>query len=74
MELKEKIIYYLKEIIKIPRASGDEKNISDYLVKFAKEHGYKVTQDDLYNVIIEVPSTIPGYAGPSVVLQGHMYM
>ena len=74
MELKEKIIYYFKEVVKIPRESGDEKAISDYLVEFAQEHGYKVAQDDLYNVIIEVPSTIPDYAGPSVVLQGHMDM
>ena len=32
----EKVFYYFEEISKIPRGSGNEKEISDYMVQFAK--------------------------------------
>ena len=70
----EKIFTYFEEISKIPRGSGNEKAISDFLVKFAKEHNLEVMQDEVLNVIIKKPAT-PGYENaPGVVLQGHMDM
>ena len=42
----EKIISYFKQISKIPRTSGDEQAISDYLVAFAKERNLAVIQDE----------------------------
>lgn len=70
----EKIFTYFEEISKVPRCSGNEKAISDYLVKFAKEHNLEVIQDEVLNVIIKKPSS-PGYENaPGVVLQGHMDM
>ena len=33
------------------------RQISDYLVNFAKEHGFKYVQDELNNVIIYKPAT-----------------
>ncbi|MEG0388559.1 MAG: aminoacyl-histidine dipeptidase, partial [Niameybacter sp.] len=33
----EKVMYYFEEISRIPRGSGNEKAISDYMVAFAKE-------------------------------------
>lgn len=35
----ERVFYYFTEIAKIPRGSGNEKEISDYLVNFAKQKG-----------------------------------
>lgn len=35
----EKIISYFKELSSIPRQSGDEKAVSDYLVNFARGLG-----------------------------------
>ena len=50
------------------------KQISDYLVAFAKEHGFDYVQDEMNNVIIYKPAT-PGYENaPTVILQGHMDM
>lgn len=70
----EKIFTYFEEISKVPRCSGNEKAISDYLVKFAKEHNLEVIQDEVLNVIIKKPAS-PGYENaPGVVLQGHMDM
>ena len=35
----ERVFYYFEEISKIPRNSYEEKEISDYLLNFGKEHG-----------------------------------
>ena len=47
------VLYYFEEISKIPRGSGNEKSISDYVVDFAKKHGLWVLQDEALNVVIK---------------------
>ncbi len=70
----EKVFTYFEEISKVPRCSGEEKGVSDFLVKFAKDNNLEVIQDDVFNVIIKKPAT-PGYENaPGVILQGHMDM
>ncbi|MGL6107767.1 aminoacyl-histidine dipeptidase [Romboutsia sp.] len=65
---------YFKVISDIPRESGNEKEISDYLVNFAKERNLEVIQDKYLNVIIKKEAT-KGYEHlPTVILQGHMDM
>ncbi|MGM9975240.1 MAG: beta-Ala-His dipeptidase, partial [Clostridiaceae bacterium] len=74
-ELKpEKVFGFFEEMSQIPRTSGDEKKISDWLVTFAKERNLEVYQDEVLNVIIRKPGT-PGYENsPGVIIQGHMDM
>ncbi|MFD3448885.1 aminoacyl-histidine dipeptidase [Microbacteriaceae bacterium 4G12] len=74
-ELTQHIVFrYFKEISDIPRGSGNEKAISDYLVQFAKDRNLEVIQDEALNVIIKKPATA-GYEGaPTAILQGHMDM
>lgn len=63
-----------EELTQIPRCSGSEKQVSDYLVSFAKERKLEVIQDEALNVIIKKPAA-PGYEkAPTVILQGHMDM
>ena len=50
---KHPVFYHFAEISKIPRGSGNEKEISDYLVGFAKERNLEVIQDEALNVIIK---------------------
>lgn len=70
----KKVFYYFEEICKIPHGSGNTKEISDYLVNFAKEHGLEYIQDEMNNVVIYKAAT-PGYENaPTVILQGHMDM
>lgn len=65
---------YFKEMNKIPRGSGNEKAVSDWLVEFAKKNSLEVIQDEALNVIIKKPGT-EGYENSSpVVIQGHMDM
>lgn len=69
-----KVFEYFEAINQIPRGSGNEKAISDYMVAFAKELGLKVYQDEAYNVYIKKPAT-KGYEHlPAVILQGHLDM
>ena len=69
-----KVFEYFEAISEIPRGSGNEKAISDYMVKFATDLGLEVKQDNAYNVYIKKPAT-PGYEHvPTVILQGHLDM
>lgn len=63
------VFHYFEEICDIPHGSGNTKQISDYLVNFAKEHDLKYVQDDMNNVVIYKPAT-PGYENaPTVILR-----
>lgn len=68
------VFKYFEEISSIPRGSGNEKAISNYMVQFAKDLGLWVKQDEAYNIYIKKPAT-PGYENaPTVILQGHLDM
>lgn len=65
---------YFEEICGIPHGSGNTKQISDYCVRFAKEHGFQYIQDNSNNVIIFKDGT-PGYEESApVIIQGHLDM
>ncbi len=70
----ERVFYYFEELTRIPRCSGEEKKVSDYLVDFAKEHNLDVIQDEALNIIIKKPGTSGFENSPKVILQGHMDM
>ena len=70
----ERVFYYFEEITKIPHGSGNTKQISDYLVEFAKEHGLKYIQDESNNVIIFKGASKGYETEPCVFLQGLMDM
>ena len=48
----KKVFEYFEEICGIPHGSGNVEQISDYLVKFAKDRNLEVSQDEIKNVII----------------------
>lgn len=68
------IFRYFSEISEIPRGSGNEKEVSDYLVAFAKAHQLEYTQDEAKNVIIIKPATAGYEEEAAIILQGHMDM
>lgn len=70
----ERVFYYFEEICRIPHGSGNTKQISDYLVAFAKEHHLSYRQDASNNVIIS-KNAAKGYEeSPVIILQGHCDM
>ena len=71
---EERIFYHFNEISKIPRGSGNEKQISDYLINFGRNLGLECIQDGALNVIIKKPATKGYEKAPVVIIQGHMDM
>ena len=70
----QRVFHYFEEITKIPHGSGNTKEMSDYLVNFAKEHGLRYIQDESNNVILFKPAAKGYENAPTVMLQGHMDM
>ncbi len=68
------VFKYFEKLSQIPRGSGNEKEVSDYLVSFAREHKLEYVQDSALNVVIKKKATKGFENSPSVILQGHMDM
>ena len=70
----QSVFHYFEEITRIPHGSGNVKQISDYLKKFAADRGLECIQDELFNIII-IKDATPGYEQEEpYILQGHMDM
>lgn len=70
----EKVFCYFEELTGIPRGSGHEKAVSDYLYRWAMERKFNAVQDEFLNILIKKPGS-PGFENaPTVILQGHMDM
>ena len=70
----ENVFAYFEKICSIPHGSNNTKQISDYLVSFAEEHGLRCIRDSINNVIMFKPAS-PGFEDREpVILQGHMDM
>ena len=65
---------YFEEMTAIPHGSYHEQAYSAYLVAFAKEHGLKWIQDELYNVIIYKDASAGYEDHAPVLLQAHTDM
>lgn len=68
------VFQYFNDLNQIPRCSGDEKAVSDWLVAFAEKLGLSAHQDEAMNVVIKKPGTAGYEASAPVILQGHMDM
>ena len=68
------VLHWFRHISQIPRESGNEQGISNFLMQFAKDRDYEAEQDEELNVIIRANAT-PGYEQhPPIILQGHIDM
>lgn len=68
--MKNKTIKFFYQISKIPRESGNEKEISNYICDFAKERNLEYFQDKYGNVIIKKKNS----NSTPVILQAHLDM
>jgi len=69
-----KYLDYFKQISSIPRESGREQAIADYLVKFAADRGLQYYVDELYNVLIVAAPSEGLESGEPIMLQSHTDM
>ena len=70
----EKLFNYFEEISAIPRGSGNEKGIADYIENFAKERGLSYHRDEANNLFVRIAATEGREAERAIMLQGHTDM
>lgn len=70
----KRVFYYFEELSKIPRESGNEKAVSDFLIETAKKLDLEAYQDENLNVIIRKPATKGYENSKGIILQGHIDM
>lgn len=70
----KKVFEFFRNISDIPRGSGNEKQLSNYLVNFAKERKLEYYQDEMFNIIIKKSASLGYEHVPSIALQGHLDM
>ncbi len=70
----ERLFRFFEDICKIPRGSGNEEEIANYLVEFAKARSLEAHKDEFNNVLIRMPATGQYKNEPAVLLQGHIDM
>lgn len=68
------VFKYFEKLTRIPRGSGNEEEVSDYLVEFAQNHGLEYIQENCKNIIINKPASEGYKNAPKVILQGHLDM
>ncbi len=70
----ERVFYYFEKLTQIPRESGKEAAVAQYLEDTAKSLGLEVVREACNNIIIKKPAA-PGYESiPAVIFQGHTDM
>ena len=70
----KRVLHHFEAISQIPRGSGNEKGVSDFIAGFAKDLNLKYVQDSYHNLVIYKPAT-PGYESHApIILQGHLDM
>ena len=70
----QRVIYFFEKISEIPRGSGNEKAVSDYIANFAKEKGLFCIQDKQNNIIIKKSASSGFENAKPVIIQGHTDM
>ena len=68
------VLAEFEKLAAIPHPSKHEEQISNYLKKFFKERGLTVVQDNLKNIIAEIPASPGKENSPLTILQAHMDM
>jgi dipeptidase D len=70
----ERIISCFKDISAIPRCSGNEAQIRNWLIQWAADRQLPTKSDNAGNMVIKIAAS-PGYEqAPTIVLQGHLDM
>ena len=71
---KHPVFYNFLQICKIPHQTFHEKELSDYLVKWATNLGLEVKQDSKFNLLIRKPASMGNEGKKPIILQAHIDM
>jgi dipeptidase D len=70
----ENVLKWFQQLSAIPRKSGQEKAVREWLISIATQHGWSHKTDRTGNVLLGVPATKGMEQRPTLVVQGHMDM
>lgn len=70
----EQVMKYFYEISKIPRMSGKEEKIANYIENFAKKRNLKYSRDKYNNIIIKKDASKWSKSMETIILQSHLDM
>ncbi|MBR0128071.1 MAG: aminoacyl-histidine dipeptidase [Firmicutes bacterium] len=74
MAWNNEVLNLFEQLSQIPRESGNEKTVSDWIRDWALERGLEVRQDDIWDLLITKPAS-KGYEDhPPVLMQAHIDM
>ncbi len=61
-------------VSQIPRGSGNEEAVGEYVISVAKKNNLEYKKDEFGNIVVLQPAS-PGYENkPTVIIQGHTDM
>jgi dipeptidase D len=73
--LEPKLVWqHFHEISQIPRGSGNEEAVGEYIISVAKRNNLEYKKDDLGNIIVSKPATPGKENSTGTVIQGHTDM
>lgn len=70
----KKILDYFEQLNSIPRCSGNEAHVCQWLQQWAERLGYESQADAGGNLVVRVPAADDHHTDPILILQGHMDM
>ncbi|HUX14747.1 MAG TPA: aminoacyl-histidine dipeptidase [Spirochaetia bacterium] len=73
-KISENVLAYFSQISAIPRGSGSETRIREWLAAWGRERRFSITPDLAGNVLISVPASKGTENAPPLALQCHMDM
>lgn len=68
------VFHFFEDISKIPRGSGNEKAVADYLENFAKERGLFCYRNEINDVFIKKAASAGRENEPAILFQAHTDM
>lgn len=68
------VFQYFETLASIPRGSGNEKQVAEWIVDFARARGLEATKDDMHCVLVRKPGQLGLENAPALILHGHMDM
>ena len=70
----ESFFRWFEALCAIPHGSRNEKEITDFLEKFAKDRDYSFYRDEMHNLLVRVPASAGYEDQPPLLLQAHTDM
>jgi dipeptidase D len=66
--------HHFNAVSRIPRCSGNEQAVGDYIIQLAEHHGLPYQRDGVGNIVVSCPGTHGMEDHPTLILQGHTDM